>query len=191
MKNILLIPLCIIIYNASAQTITTSSGAARLLPKNECEGFINTASMVSLGTTRATSTVFNHNGGVFDPQPLLTVTIETKTGGCVIANFSANTRPSDNAVAYQVRMDGVPLEGHITAGLPGAGNITVPFVVEPDDGSGAKPMRMGSFTFFGQAKPGRHKIEVLLAACCSANTGTPPGNMQVDNATLVVQYNKN
>jgi hypothetical protein len=194
MKTIILFAISINTYMAlTAQIITNSSGAAKLLPKNECDGFINAASMVSLGTTRATSTVFNHNGGVFDSKPLLTTTIETKEGGCVITTFSANSRPSDNAVVYQVRMDGVPLEGHVTAGMPGAGNITVPYVVEPSpiDSVGSRPLRMSSFTFFAQAKPGRHKIEVLLAACCSANMGTPPGSIQVDNATLVVQYNKN
>jgi hypothetical protein len=180
-------------FAATAQIITNSSGVAKLLPKNECEGFINAVNMVSLGTTRATSTVFNHNGGVFDSKPLLAIIVETKEGGCIIANFSANSRPSDNAVVYQIRMDGVPLEGHVTAGMPGAGNITVPYVVEPSpiDSVGSRPLRMSSFTFFAQAKPGRHKIEVLLAACCSANMGTPPGSIQVDNATLVVQYNKN
>jgi hypothetical protein len=192
MKKIILFAVCVTSYYiTTAQVITNPSGNVKLLVKNECDGFINAAAMVSLGTTRATSTVFNHNGGVFDAVPLLTTTIETNSSGCIIATFSANSRPSDNAVVYQVRMDGKPLEGHITGGMASMGNITVPFVVEPDDGTGNKPMRMGSFTFFGKATAGRHKIEVLIAACCSANMGIPPGNIQVDNATLVVQYNKN
>src|SRR5262245_66068973 len=47
----------------------------------------------------------------FDPdlQPLLTTTIQSD-GGCLIAHLSGQVRITDNYVAFQVRVDGVPLQ---------------------------------------------------------------------------------
>jgi hypothetical protein len=156
-----------------------------------CNGDLNAVSAVSLGQDRRITTVFNHNGGTFDAPPLLSTSIEMKNSGCVVVHFSANTYVADNSVVYQVRMDGKPLEGHITGVLPAVGNSAQPIVLEADeDGHATKAYRMSSFSFFGKATPGKHTIEVMVAGCCSANTTGSP-TVVTDNATLIVQYNKN
>ncbi len=153
-----------------------------------CNGELNAVSSVSLGEQRRSATQYGQNGGTFDPQPLLSTSIEIKNSGCVIVHFSANTFVADNSVEYQVRMDGVPMEGHITA-MPGGS--TAPAVMEAHlDAADLKTYRMSSFSFFSKANPGKHKIEVLVAVCCSANTNGNPV-VVTDNATLIVQYNKN
>jgi hypothetical protein len=153
-----------------------------------CNGDLNAVSAVSLGEQRRTVTQYGQNGGTFDPQPLLSTSIEMKNSGCVIVHFSANTYIADNSVEYQVRMDGKPMEGHITS-MPG--NNTTPAVMEPHLGNAnLKGDQMSSFSFFSKANPGKHKIEVLVAVCCSSVTDGSPV-VVTDNATLIVLYNKN
>jgi hypothetical protein len=156
-----------------------------------CNGDLNAVAAVSLGQERRTTTVFNNNGGVFDSPPLLSTSIEIKNSSCVVVHFSANTFVADNSVVYQVRMDGVPMEGHITSVIPSMNNTAQPIVMEGDeDGPATKTYRMSSFSFFSKVSPGKHKIEVMVAGCCSANTSGSPV-VVTDNATLIVQYNKN
>ena len=50
-------------------------------------------------------------------QPLLSTTIQADTDGCVIASLSGQVRITDNFVVFQVRVNGVPLQGQ--APLPG------------------------------------------------------------------------
>lgn len=189
-KYLLLFAVC---YAAHTHAqITIDSGKSQQLKKvMPCTGELNAVTAVSLGQERRTTTVFNHNGGTFDSSPLLSATINAKNSSCVVVNFSANTYIADNSVMYQVRMDGVPMEGHLTSVLPAVGNSAQPIVLEGDeDGAATKTYRMSSYSFFGKASPGNHKIEVMVAGCCSANISGSPV-VVADNATLIVQYNKN
>ena len=45
-------------------------------------------------------------------QPLLATTIASE-GGCLVAHLSGQVRITDNYVAFQVRVDGVPLQGQL------------------------------------------------------------------------------
>jgi hypothetical protein len=177
--------------NLGAQIIQNPGSLQGLRSGATCDGNLNAVSAVSLGKERRTTQVFNHNGGTFDSPALLSTNIELKNSGCVVVHFSANTFVADNSVVYQVRMDGVPMEGHISSVLPAVGNSAQPIVLEGDeDGPTTKTYRMSSFSFFAKANPGNHKIEVMVAGCCSGNTTGSP-IVVTDNATLIVQYNKN
>lgn len=175
--------------NVLAQT-TIPDRTIQLKSAINCSGPINAVAAVSLGQERRTTTVFNHNGGTFELQPLLSTTIETSGESCIIVHFSANTYVADNSVIYQIRIDGKPAEGHITSYIAAVGN-KVPIVLEADeDGHATKSYRMSAGSYFTKATSGKHTIEVLVAGCCSANTSGSPV-VVTDNANLIVQYHKN
>src|SRR5687768_15602898 len=45
-------------------------------------------------------------------QPLLTTTIDAGEG-CLVAHLSGQARITDNYIVFQVRVDGVPMEGQL------------------------------------------------------------------------------
>jgi hypothetical protein len=98
-------------------------------------------------------------------QQLLTTTIEAGEG-CLIAHLSGQARVTDNYVCFQVRVDGVPMEGHLP--LPG---FTTPVVfvsidsgTANDDEQFIDPTKVVSYNFFSQVSKGIHTVEVMGAA---------------------------
>jgi hypothetical protein len=89
-------------------------------------------------------------------QPLLATTIESGDG-CLIAHLSGQVRITDNYVAFQVRVDGVPLEGQLPLPL-----FTTPVVFVAIDSSTANddeqfidPTKVVSYNFFTMIPKGR------------------------------------
>jgi hypothetical protein len=131
----------------------------------------STASTVQ-GVTRADTHAISTKYQVDNPnlEPLLTTTVTvTGTGlSCIVAHLSALVRITDNYVVFQVRVDGVPMEGH----LPGLGPVATPVVYtaidtwinDPASEQLSDPTKMVAFNFFKTVKPGVHTVEVLVAA---------------------------
>ena len=88
---------------------------------------------------------------------------------CLVANFSTQAYPLDNSIIFQVRVDGVPMNGHMN----GSGDIATPLVWDPEETDLNNP-RMVSHTFFKKVKAGTHRVEVLFAGCCSAAAPVGP-----------------
>ena len=108
-----------------------------------------------------------------DLQPLLSTTIESGEG-CLVAHLSGQVRITDNYVAFQVRVDGVPLEGQVPLPL-----FTTPVVFVAIDSSTANqdeqfidPTKVVSYNFFTNIPKGTHLVEVLGAA----GSGIDPAN---------------
>ena len=106
-------------------------------------------------------------------QPLLSTTIESGEG-CLVAHLSGQVRITDNYVAFQVRVDGVPLEGQVPLPL-----FTTPVVfVGIDSGTANQdeqfidPTKVVSYNFFTHIPKGTHLVEVLGAA----GSGIDPAN---------------
>ena len=106
-------------------------------------------------------------------QPLLSTTIESGEG-CLVAHLSGQVRITDNYVAFQVRVDGVPLEGQLPLPL-----FTTPVVfVAIDSGTVNQdeqfidPTKVVSYNFFTNIPKGTHLVEVLGAA----GSGIDPAN---------------
>jgi len=123
-------------------------------------------------------------------QTLLTTTIAVSGTGfsCIIAHFSALARITDNYIVFQVRVDGVPMEGHISTV---AGQPTPAVFVSLDETSDftdeqlSDPTKVASFNFFSKVRPGNHTIEVMTAA----GSGIDPANYpQVGSPTLTLEY---
>jgi len=119
-------------------------------------------------------------------QPLLSTTIESGDG-CLIAHLSGQVRITDNYVAFQVRVDGVPLEGQIP--LP---TFTTPVVfvtidsgTANDDEQFIDPTKPVSYNFFTMIPKGTHLVEVLGAA----GSGIDPANRPTaTHLVLTLEY---
>jgi hypothetical protein len=119
-------------------------------------------------------------------QPLLATTIESGEG-CLIAHLSGQVRITDNYVAFQVRVDGVPLEGQLPLPL-----FTTPVVFVAIDSSTANddeqfidPTKVVSYNFFTMIPKGTHLVEVLGAA----GSGIDPGNRPTaTHLVLTLEY---
>jgi hypothetical protein len=108
-------------------------------------------------------------------QPLLATTIDAGEG-CLIAHLSGQVRITDNYVAFQVLVDGVPLEGHVPLPL-----FTTPVVFVAIDSGNANddeqfidPTKVVSYNFFARIPHGPHLVEVLGAAGSNIDAANPP-----------------
>lgn len=120
-------------------------------------------------------------------QPMLTTTIPVTGSGlsCVIAHFSAMARITDNYIVFQVRIDGEPMDGHLS-GLP---TFPTP-VVFTSIGDGvteqfSDPTKMVAYNFFKRVRPGTHVIELMVAAGSGIDPLNPPS---VGSPVLTLQY---
>jgi hypothetical protein len=136
-----------------------------------CASKPDTLRVVALEAAKGTDAVFNFpNDGVghFSSTPLLAAVIDVGGVGrsCVLARFSAEAMPLDNHIVYQVRLDGVAMRGH----LPDFIGIASPVIADAEE-TDLNLERLVAHDFFAVVEPGRHRVEVFFAGCCS---GAPP-----------------
>ena len=114
-------------------------------------------------------------------QPLLETTISVTGAGltCVIANFSAVVKPSDNYMVFQVTLDGVPMHGHTRMYV----HPDIPVVIESEETDLNQP-RMIAHQFFLRVPPGVHTVRVSVAQ----GSGPGPQNSTVEAPVLSLQY---
>jgi hypothetical protein len=119
-------------------------------------------------------------------QPLLTTTIDAGEG-CLVAHLSGQVRITDNYVAFQVRVDGVPMEGQVPLPL-----FTTPVVFVAIDSSTANddeqfidPTKVVAYNFFTSVPKGTHIVEVLGAAGSNIDPANPP---TVTHLVLTLEY---
>ena len=112
------------------------------------------------------------------------IVVEGTTPGCVVADLSALTRITDNYVVYQVRIDGVPMEGQ-TGGFAGVADPVIIATFDDPDEQLVDPFRIVSYTFFKKVPPGVHLIEVMVAGGSNILPGFEP---QVVSPVLTVRY---
>ena len=113
-----------------------------------------------------------------------TVTVSGKGASCLIADLSALTRITDNYVVYQVRVDGVPMEGQV-GGWAGVADPVVPVLFDDEDEQFVDPFRILSYNFFQSVSPGPHLVEVMVAAGSNILPGLEP---QVVSPVLTIHY---
>ena len=167
--------------DASAQT-----GKARCLGKAQ---YVQAAS----SGVRTTAVNFNTDQfgnpdptGYFDPKPLITAVVETTSPyTCLILHFSSEVQPLDNHVMFQVRVDGIPVEGHaiFPYSIP---TVQAPVVWDPEE-TDKNVARMVAYNFFDIVPPGTHRVEVRFAGCCGL-TNNVTTIAVVRNAVLTLQY---
>jgi hypothetical protein len=105
----------------------------------------------------------------------------------LIAHFSAHARITDNYIVFQARVDGVPMEGH----LSGHAGVSTPVVVtqiENNQEQLSDPTRMVAYNFFKKVQPGTHTVEVLVAAGSNIVTNPPNQIPSVGSPVLTLEY---
>ncbi len=150
----------------------------------ECSSRATKLKAVTSPDFRPTFTPFQFPPGSFDPTPLLstTVTVTGKGSSCLVAHFSVMARPTDNYMVFQVRVDGVPMEGHLS-GVP---NIAVPVVYTIEETDLNVP-QMVAHSFFASVSPGQHTVDVVFAAG-SAMEPDPENPPSAGSPVLVLSY---
>lgn len=121
-------------------------------------------------------------------QPLLTTTITTSgPTSCVVAHLSGLARITDNYVVFQVRIDGVPMDGHTF--LPGVNTPVVFRAIdanpEYEDEQFIDPTKVISYNFFANLPPGSHTVEVMAAA---GSNIISPFEPSVNALVLTLEY---
>jgi hypothetical protein len=119
-------------------------------------------------------------------QPLLTTAIYVNgtSASCVIAHFSALARITDNYIVFQVRIDGVPMEGHLSA----IGPYPTPAIfasIDDESEQLSDPTKVVAYNFFARVRPGTHIVQVMVAA----GSGIDPNNLpQVGSPVLTLEH---
>jgi hypothetical protein len=121
-------------------------------------------------------------------QPLLSTTITTSgPTSCVIAHLSGLARITDNYVVFQVRIDGVPMNGHTF--VPGVNTPivfrTIDANTEYQDEQYIDPTKVISYNFFSNVAAGDHTVEVMAAGGSNILPGLEP---TVQAFVLTLEY---
>jgi len=166
----------------AARVATATATAAG--PQIECEGVATHVKSITIPDYTPVSAAFQFPPGNMELLMNTTVTIGGKGESCLAANFSAIARVTDNYIVFQVRVDGVPMEGHLSA----TGGIATPVVVESKYSTEPDTDRMVASNFFAKLSPGTHRIEVLMAAGSGINPAEIP---YVGSPVLTLHYKGN
>jgi hypothetical protein len=179
--------------NASIRTILVAAGlvaaSASFTPARaqqvECSSEVNNVTAVTNPAGHIIKTKYQSKPPA-NLQPLLATTIESEEG-CLVAHLSGQVRVTDNYVVFQVRVDGVPLEGQLPLPL-----YTTPVVfVAIDSGTANQdeqfidPSKVVSYNFFTRIPRGRHLVEVLGAAGSGIDIDNRP---TVSHLVLTLEY---
>lgn len=149
----------------------------------ECESKSTKVKAVSLPGTSYISTIFNEATAQLNFEPLLRTIIKVPTKkSCLIAHFSTQARVTDNYIVFQVRVDGVPMEGHIV-GV--SGTPVVVSNVEDDAEQLTDFPRIFAHNFFLEVEHGEHIVEVIVGAGSNIIGGNQPS---VSSPVLTLEY---
>jgi predicted secreted protein len=165
-----------------ASRAATATAAAGL--QIECESAATHVKSITIPDYTPVSAAFQFPPGNMELLMNTTVTVGGKGESCLAANFSAISRVTDNYIVYQVRVDGVPMFGH----LSGMIGIATPVVVESKYSTEPDTDRMTAHNFFAKVSPGTHRIEVLVAAGSGINPAEIP---YVGSPVLTLHYKGN
>jgi hypothetical protein len=139
--------------------------------RTACDSEVNRIKSVTRPDYTPTQVDYQASGGGLDTVPLLqtTVTVSGEEPSCLVVNFSTMAIPRDDHVVFQVRVDGVPMEGH----LSGFAGFATPVVADPEETDKNLP-RMTAYTFFQEVSPGPHRVQVFFAGCCDVAPPAAP-----------------
>lgn len=167
---------------ASGFSLTTVT-AATAQPLT-CRSTANRLTAVNLPGNHNVTTRFQLDTPNLEVLMQTPVTVSGSGPSCLVADLSALTRITDNYVVFQVRVDGVPMEGH-QGGYFGVPDPVVPVLFDDEDEQFVDPYRILSYSFFKQVSPGRHLVEVMVAGGSNIAPGFEP---QVISPVLTLHY---
>src|SRR5215218_9578330 len=106
-----------LLFIAAAALFSAAPASAQ---QTECAGVATKVKAVSLTDYQKVKALFQFPDFIDFPdgnlQQLMStdVTVDGPGRSCLVATFSAMALPTDNYLVFQVRVDGVPMEGHLS-----------------------------------------------------------------------------
>jgi hypothetical protein len=172
-----------IILNALLMGIAVSAAHGQVV---ECSSKADRVKAITNPNGHLITTKFQFD--VPNLQPLLSTTVTTSgPTSCVVAHLSGLARITDNYVVFQVRVDGVPMNGHTF--LPGVNTPVVFRTIdanpEYEDEQFIDPTKVVSYNFFTAVPAGEHTVEVMAAAGSNIIAGFEPS---VHAFVLTLEY---
>lgn len=177
MKRITRTLLSVMFISAAAMFSAAQASAQQI----ECEGIATKVKSVTLPNYHNITAWFP--GGQLQTVLSTTVTVEGKGRSCLVVDFSAMARPNDNWIVFQVRVDGVPMEGHL--GSFSDQLIPVVATVEETDLNYPRPV---AYNFFAVVGPGEHTVELLTAAGGGLPNPDLPVQPLIGSPVLTIKY---
>jgi hypothetical protein len=173
-------------FSALVLSFALSGAAEATAQPVECQ---SAAGKVA-GVTNPAGHVITTRFQLDDPnlETLLSTTVRTGTG-CLVAHLSGLARITDNYVAFQVRVDGIPMEGQIPRpGLPPDPIVLV--LIDSgasplDDEQFIDPTKVFGYNFFTEVEAGVHTVEVLGAGGSNIDPANPPS---VNSLVLTLEH---
>jgi hypothetical protein len=173
----------LLLWGLSGVLLMAAGAQARASPV-ECRSVAATVKAVTDPDAHYVTTLFQFD----DPnlQVLLSTSITvTGTGlSCIVAHLSGMARITDNYIVFQVRVDGVPMQGH----LSNFGSVPTPVVAVLYDDENEQlydPTKVVSYNFFQRVLPGQHLVEVMVAAGSGIDVTNYP---TVSSPVLTLEY---
>lgn len=149
----------------------------------ECESRTDMVKAISLPGTHFISTQFNEPSSL-NFEPLMSTTVKVDGGkGCLVVHFSTQARVTDNYIVFQVLVDGIPMEGHLSS-APSGTPVVVSNMEDYEEQLTDFP-RIFAHNFFLEVERGEHTIEVLVAAGSGIDSTNPPS---VTSPVLTLEY---
>lgn len=178
-RNVMRTPL-FVFTTGFALAIVAAANAQALT----CRSSSNQVTAVSLPGNHNVTTRFQFDTPNLEVLMRASVSVNGTTPSCLVADLSALTRITDNYVVYQVRVDGVPMEGH-QGGYAGVPDPVVPVLFDDEDEQLIDPYRILSYNFLARVNPGPHLVEVMVAAGSNIIPGFEP---QVISPVLTLHH---
>ena len=151
----------------------------------ECATTTQQVTGVATAARHVASVDFIATKGQFHSTPLISATVEvTEPGGCLLVHFIPRAHPDLYPLVYQIRVNGVPMEGQRPRNLY---VFRAPPAFEHPADTVAYVHPLITYTFVQRVgTPGTHVVEVLYAvACLNHRLGC---QRAIDSATLIVGY---
>ena len=168
---------------ASGLMLLVSSGQILARPV-ECRSSAGTVKAVTDPDAHYVTTAFQLD----DPnlQVLLSTSVTVSGTGlsCIVAHLSGMARITDNYIVFQVRVDGVPMQGHLSS----FGLVLTPVVAvlyDDENEQFSDPTKVVSYNFFQKVAPGTHLVEVMVAAGSGIDVTNYP---TVSSPVLTLEY---
>lgn len=149
-----------------------------------CRSSAGTVKAITLPGYHPIKTRFQFDNPNLEPLMGTQVSVTGTGMSCIVAHFSTHARITDNYIVFQVRVDGVPMEGH----LGSYGTVATPVIEtnlqDPAEQTTDLP-RIVAYNFFKKVMPGTHTVEVLAAAGSNIAPGQEPS---VGSPVLTLEY---
>lgn len=162
----------------------TQAGAALAVDPVVCRSSAGTVKAITLPDFQSITTKFQLDNPNLQPLMSTPVTVTGTGMSCIIAHFSTHARITDNYIVFQVRVDGIPMEGHL-GNYAGVATPVVATNIEDVAEQTTHWPRIVAYNFFKKVMPGQHVVDVLVAAGSNIAAGQEPS---VGSPVLTLEY---